>query len=391
MMNWAKLLTIVVAAGGQCAQHGDHGSPTPAPIASVSHEEHAGPVGYAPVMIDPSRVGPLGLATAKVEHRVFTKKMRTVGIVTLDETRTAHVHTKVKGFVEALPANFVGKSVKRGEVLAGIYSQAVLAAQLEHLSLLKKPEVGLFDPTIAAAEDKSWQKIIEASRRRLMLWDVPRAQIDRLEKTGEVQRTYPIASPRAGTLVAKQAVLGTYVEPGIELFTISDLSNLWVMIDVYESDIPHLAVGQQVKLTIAGTADPITSKVSFVAPTIDESTRTLKARVDLENPKNELRPGAFADVELEAPLGHGLAVPEAAVIRTGTRNIVFIVHTTSDGGAHIVPSEVTLGAAADGFYRVTSGVVAGDAVATSAQFLIDSESRLKATAGTSGGGHSGHH
>ncbi len=239
------------------------------------------------------------------------------------------------------------------------------------------------------ADAKMRDKLVAASRRRLLLWDVPRAQIDRLEKTLEPQRTYAVTSPRAGVLVAKQAVFGTYVEPGAELFTISDLTHLWMLVDVYEADVPHVALGQVAKLTVEGRSDPLTAKVTFIAPIIDQATRTLKIRLDVPNADGKLKPGAFATAEIDLPLGRGLSIPESAVVHTGTRNVVFVVHRADDGSAHIVPREVTLGPQVSGHYRVTNGLAAGESVATSAQFLIDSESRLRATTGTPGG-HSGH-
>ncbi len=401
-MTGIKLIALAMALGGiegkssPQVDHAAHAAKPAAPAGSIASSEHAEhdpnapPTGYAPIAIDASRVGPLGLASVVIEERDFTKKLRTVGVVALDETKTSHVHAKVKGFIEAIPADFVGKSVKRGAVLAAVYSQAVLAAQLEHLSLLKQPRLVLPDDDIVSAQDVSWKRVIDASRRRLLLWDVPKAQIDRLEATLEPQRTYPITAPRSGTLVAKQAVLGNYVEPGVELFTISDLSNLWVLIDVYEADVAHVAIGHHVKLDVAGVADTLHAKVTFVSPTIEESTRTLKVRLDVRNTSGALRPGAFATAEMSLPFGRGIAVPETAVVHTGKRNIVFIVHRLADGGVHVVPREIAIGAQVDGYYHVTAGVTVGEAVATGAQFLIDSESRLTATAGNPSGAHGGH-
>jgi Cu(I)/Ag(I) efflux system membrane fusion protein len=371
-MSAGKLALLALASltVGECKQAVDHaGHATPPPASSV-------------IAIDPNKLGPLGLTTAKIAEQHFHKELRTTGIVSLDETKTAHVHTKVKGFVEALPASFVGMKIRAGQTLCAIYSQAVYAAQLEHVSLLRARIVE--DPVLADAE----LKVVEASRKRLMLWDVPRAQIDRLEKTLEPQRAFPIAAPRGGVLVAKQAVLGTYVEPGSELFTISDLTKLWVLADVYEGDLPHMKLGQEATLTIEGLPSPRAAKVTFLAPMIDEATRTLKVRLELDNVDGALRPGAFATVQLGLMLGHGLAVPESAVVHTGTRRVVFIVH---HGGAHIEPRDITIGEHVGGYYRVTSGLVSGDEVATGAQFLLDSESRLRATTGGGApGGHGGH-
>jgi len=354
------------------------------PDPGMDHSTHAAastmPSGYAPVTIDQGRVGALGLTTVKVEDRDFKKTVRTVGIVTVDETRTAHVHAKVRGFLEVVRADFLGKPVKTGEALCAIYSQGVLAAELELIALLKQP-------TSSSPEvDKTWQVLIDASRRRLMLWDVSKAEIARLERTLEPSRTFTIVAPRSGIVVARQAFVGVYVEPGTELYVISDVSKLWALIDIYEADVPAVKLDQAVRLTLEGTTDPIAAKVSFLAPTIDESTRTLKVRLDLDNAKGLLKPGAFATAEMDVLLGHGLAVPESTVIRTGARNIVFVMH-----GAHAEPREVKLGPLLAGFYRVDSGLGVNDLVATGAQFLLDSESRLRATSTQGGGGpHGGH-
>lgn len=380
---------------GRCSQNADHGAHGGGPAASdapVDHGAHAPgvPSGYAPITIDPSRVGPLGLTTATVAERDFTRVLRTVGVVTFDETRTAHVHTKVRGFIEGLPAAFVGKLVKAGEPLAAIYSQEVYAAQLEYLSLLEPPQVPGGE-SIVGGDAGMWQGTAEASRRRLLLWDVPKRQIEQLEKTRKATRTYTIFAPRSGTLVTKQATLGNFVEPGTELFTISDLALLWVLVDVYEDDVRFVRLGQQAKLAIQGLAEPVTAKIAFIAPTIDESTRTLKARLELPNSDRHLRPGAFATAEIELPLGRGVAVPESAIVRTGTRAITFVVHGAPGGALHVEPREISIGALIGGHYRVQSGLAVGDRVATGAQFLVDSESRLKASSTAGGpGGHGGH-
>lgn len=404
----ASVIAVAVGAlGGRCSQgsehegHGAHGTPSTAqpsaPSPSGSAPDHAGhapgiPSGYVPVTIEPSRVGPLGLTTTTVAERDFTKVLRTVGVVVFDETRTAHVHTKVRGFIEALPVDFVGKTVKAGEPLAAVYSQEVYAAQLEYLALLDQPHVPALDEPITAGDPGIWKRTLEASRRKLLLWDVPKAQIERLEKTRKPSRTYTVHAPRSGTVVTKQAVLGNFVAPGAELFTISDLDRLWVLVDVYEEDVRFIELGREVKLWVQGLPKPNVAKISFIPPTIDETTRTLKVRLDVPNPDRVLKPGAFATAEILLPIGRGLAIPESAVIHTGARTIVFVVHGAAGAAVHVEPREVTLGVLVAGHHRVVSGLAAGDRVATGAQFLIDSESRLKATAAAGGaaGGHGGH-
>ena len=355
-------------------EHAGHGAAQPSSPAATGHEGHgqgALPEGFAPVALDPAQAAAMGLTTAVVEERDFSRKVRTVGIVTVDETRTAHIHARVRGWIEGFHVQYVGRKVKKGEPLVSIYSQEVYAAQLELASLLKSP--------VRSPE------LLDAARKRLALWEVPRSVIEKVEQTGEPQRTFPVLSTRAGVVVAKQAFEGQFVDPAIELYTISDLSRVWVLADIYDADVANVRVGSTAKLTIEGSNEPITAKVAFLHPTIDERTRTRKARFELSNVGDAVMPGAFVTVELDLALDRGIAVPESAVIRTGERAIVFVVH----GGTHAEPREVKLGARVGEFFRVNAGLALGERVATGAQFLLDSESRLRATGGA-GGGHAGH-
>jgi Cu(I)/Ag(I) efflux system membrane fusion protein len=333
-------------------------------------EPKAGPEGFAAVALDPAQASAMGLTTELVEERDFSRKVRTVGVVTVDETRTAHVHSRVRGFIEGFHVQYVGQKVKKGQPLVSLYSQDVYAAQLELASLTKS--------TIKSPE------LLDAARKRLALWEVPSSIIDKVAETGEPQRTFPVVAPRSGVVVAKQAFDGLFIDPSLELYTITDLSRVWVLADVYEADVADVRTGGSARLTIEGVSEPVTARVAFLAPTIDERTRTRKARFELANQSAALMPGAFVTVEMQLGLGRGLAVPETAVIRTGQRAIVFVVH-----GTHAEPREVKLGARVGDYYRVQAGIEAGERVATGAQFLLDSESRLRATGGV-GGGHAGH-
>jgi Cu(I)/Ag(I) efflux system membrane fusion protein len=232
----------------------------------------------------------------------------------------------------------------------------------------------------AQAEAQAQKQLIDAARRRLGLWDVPKAEIARLETTREPRRTFALVAPRPGVVVAKQAIQGMYVDPSIELYTLSDLSRVWVLVDVYETDVPYVHIGDHAQLTVEGRDRPIHAKAAFIPPTLDESTRTLKIRFELDNPKDELRPGTFVSAAMNLQIGKGLAVSEDAVIRTGARAIVFVVH-----GEHAEPREVVLGPLVGSHYRVNQGLAAGEDVATGAQFLLDSESRLRATSAPPGG------
>ena len=347
-----------------------HAAHRAAAEAAKTPEAAKPPEGFAPVALEPAQAAAMGLATELVAERDFSRQIRTVGVVTLDETRTARVHARVRGWIEGVHAQYVGRAVRQGEPLLSLYSQEIYAAELELASIARAP--------VRSPE------LLEAARKRLALWDVPRAQIEQVEATGEAERTFAVRAPRAGVIVAKQAVDGLFVDPSVELYAIADLSRVWVLADVYEADVADVRVGSPAKLTIEGLAEPLSAKVAFLYPTIDERSRTRKARFELPNPRSAVMPGAFVTVELAARLGRGLAVPESAVIRTGARAIVFVVH-----GTHAEPREIALGARAGDAYRVAAGLAAGERVATGAQFLLDSESRLRATSAP-GGGHAGH-
>ena len=339
-----------------------------------SHADHMqAPVGYSPLTLEPAQVTALRLSTGLVDEREFTRTLRTVGSVVLDETRTAHVHVKVRAWIDRVFVDFIGRQVREGEPLCSIYSQDIYAAELEYLSVLE-----------GAGTRSGHDPLLAAARRRLSLWDVPKAEIERLEKTRQVNRTFPLLAPRAGTVVAKEALQGMYVEPSAELYTLSDLSSVWVLADVYETDVPYVHVGDKAQLAVEGRETPLDATISFLYPTIDEASRTRKVRFVLPNPSGRLLPGAFVTVKIEARLGRGLSVPESAVIRTGARSIVFVVH--GEGPVHIAPREVTLGPLIGDRYRVDLGLRVGEKVATGAQFLLDSESRLRATSAP-GGGH----
>ncbi len=394
---------LIAGCRGGSTEHGDHAGhgatpagSAPLTAATIGHEAHRGdasaPAGYAPVMLNEAQATALGVRTVEVGEREFVRKVRTVGVVALDETRTAHVHAKVRGWIDTINVNFVGRRVVPGETLCTIYSQDVYAAEIEFLTVLDRVrERPAASGEFAQAEQRATEQLLAAARRRLSLWDVPKAEIDRLESTREAKRTFPLLSPRAGEVVSKQALDGMFVDPSVELYTLSDLSRVWVLADIYEADVPYVHLGQTGHLDVEGTQAGIDAKVSFLAPTLDEATRTLKARFELPNADRKLRPGAFVNITMDLGMTRGLAVPESAVIRTGARSIVFVAHgeqppAGDQEARHLEPREIKIGALVSDFYPVESGLAAGERVAVGAQFLLDSESRLRATSGA-GGGH----
>ncbi len=389
------LAVLLTSCREKAQPHSQHEQqPAPTAEAPPAHSAHgaisaapaAVPSGYAEFTLDTQRAAAIGLKTATVAHQPFQRNLRTTGVVALDETRTSHVHTKVRGWIEKVSADFVGKKVRAGAPLCSLYSQEVYAAELEYLTLLEQVSsrpVG--SGAFADAEKKASDQLMAAGRRRLLLWDVPESEITRLERTREARRTFTLTAPRSGVIVAKQALAGMFVDPAAELYVVSDTSELWVLSDVYEKDVPFVKVGDAAKLRIEGLgAQELEAKVAFIPPTVDEATRTLRVRFDLPNKDGRLRPGAFATVEMQIDLGQALAVPETAVIHAGPQDIVFVVH-----GTHVQPRSVVVGPLVGDQYPVREGLNAGEAVAVGAQFLIDSESRLRATSAP-GGPHGGH-
>jgi Cu(I)/Ag(I) efflux system membrane fusion protein len=336
-------------------------------------EGPSGVAGRAPVVLSPDRRQMLGVQSETVKTGRLTRAIRTVGRVAVDERRLHHIHTKYEGYVEHLYVDFTGKFVKKAEPLLSLYSPDLVATQQEYL-LAHRAQARLAKSGISSVA-QGGADLLDAARQRLLFWDIRPSDIEALEKTGEVKRTLDLYSEISGYVVQKMAFHGMRVTPADALFDIADLSQLWVLADVYESDLPSVRLGMRARLTVPYLPGKTwTGPVTYIAPTVEEKTRTIKVRVEVENRGEELKPDMFADVLLLADLGVGLVVPESAVINAGDRQIVFL---DAEGG-RLQPREVQLGAkVADGF-QVLRGIAEGDRVVVSANFLLDSESSLKA-------------
>jgi Cu(I)/Ag(I) efflux system membrane fusion protein len=315
----------------------------------------------------------LGVQSEEIHHGRLSRVLRTVGRVAVDERRLHHIHTKWDGYVEHLYVDFTGKFVERGDPLLSIYSPELVATQQEYLLAFEaRKRLGVSGiPSVAQGS----LDLLEAARQRLLFWDIKPADIERLEKTGQVQRTLDLHADISGHVVAKTAFHGMRVTPSDTLFDIADLSRLWVLADVYESDLPSVRIGMQAELNVPYLPGRSWSgPVTYVNPTVEEKTRTIKVRVEVDNAGELLKPDMFADVFLKSDLGDGLLLPESAVIDAGDRKLVFL----DRGEGRFEPREVRLGAKLDAGFQVLSGVDSGALVVTSANFLLDSESSLKA-------------
>lgn len=325
--------------------------------------------GYANVKLTPDRQQLIGVQTGVTEMRPLGRAVRTVGRVTVDETRLYKVSTKFDGYIEKLYVNVTGQRVRRGQPLFSVYSPDLLATQQEYLLAMR-----------AARQSPS---LLTAARQRLLLWDITPADIERLERTGAVQKSLTINSPVTGYVLNKIAVQGARVTAGEPLFEIANLDRVWIQADVYESELPFIRLGAPAVTTLSYVPGRTwTGRVTFIAPTVDPMTRTVKVRSEFDNADGALKPDMFGDVVIQQPARNVVVVPDSAVLQTGTRSIVFLVK----GDGTFEPREVSLGTKAEQFYEVRSGLAAGQRVVTQANFLIDSESRLKAAlAGMSGG------
>lgn len=373
------------------ADHAERKPPEPQ-VSQGPHTEHpaaapastptGGIPGMAEVEIPLERRQITGVRTVVLARQALASRIRTVGVVAADERRIRHVHTKVSGWIEQLSVSFTGQQVRAGEPILSIYSPELLAAQREYL-IARRATLTSLEP--GSTDERQMRSLLDSSRTRLRLWDFGKSQIEQLERTGEARRTVTLHSPAAGFVTLKPVYAGMYVTPEMELYTIADLSSLWIWADLYEDEMSLVEPGQEAAITLASApGKALPAVVSYVSPALEPSTRTLRVRFDVQNARGLLRPGMFATVELKLEVGEVVALPEDALIDTGERKVVFV----QVGEGRFQPREVTLGRRAAGQYEVLAGVAAGDRVVVSAQFLLDSESRLRAASG--GPAHGSH-
>jgi Cu(I)/Ag(I) efflux system membrane fusion protein len=338
--------------------------------------------GMAPgmVMVSPEKQQLMGVRIATVERRPMVRTVRTVGTITYDETKVTHVHSKIDGWIDKLYVNYTGKLVEKGQPLFTIYSPDLLATQQEYLSAVKARE--RFETSSIPEVRSGGESLVQASKRRLALWDISENQIRELEEKGEAQRTLTLYAPHSGFVIKKEANQGMRIMPDKELYTIADLSTVWVNVDIYESEIPFVQLGQRASVTFSyDSGAAFNGKVSYIYPYVDEKTRTVKARLDVPNPGFKLKPDMYVNAEIKIDGGRHLAVPDEAVLDSGLKKLVFI----DKGNGHFEPKEVKLGAKLDGFYQVVAGLNEGEKIAASSAFLLDSESRLAEAMGAMAG------
>jgi len=338
-------------------------------------EESAGGL-PAGINISPERQQLMGIRTGLVDRKSLVRDVRTTAQIAADETAIANINVKVPGYIEKVYVDFVGQLVKKGQPLFTLYSPELVSAQEEYL-IAKRGE-----RTLAGAPyqevSAGAQSLLRSARERLRLWDISDEQIRKLDETGQVSKTLTFYSPVTGFVTERKVFPNAAVSPEMPLYTISDLSRVWAIADVYEYELPYVRVGQTAAVQLSyypGRA--FTGKIAYVYPSLDPMSRTAKVRIELPNPKFEIKPQMFADVQLKVNYGQNVVVPRDAVLNSGTQQTIFVVR--DDGSFE--PRKVTVGPVVGNEVVVLSGLSEGETIVTSGNFLIDSESRMQSAAG----------
>ena len=316
------------------------------------------------------------VATVEAKNGSLNKEINAVGIVQYDQSRQSKVTAWIAGRIDKLNVNAVGAQVSKDKPVAEIYSPDLLATQQEYLLAVKSRDQLKNSPIPSISQNGDG--LVSSAKQRLMLYGVKESQIAELEKAGKPTIRLPIYTPLSGTVIEKMVQQGQYVNVGEVLFNIADLSKVWVEIDVFENEVPYVRVGQQVEISSAVEHAAVTKgRISFVYPFHDPKTHTVKARVELPNPGHMLKPDMFVNAIIRVPLVKGIVIPVTAVVDTGKRQVVWI--EMSPG--MFEPRDVQTGERIDDKVQILSGIKAGDMVAVSGSYLIDSESQLKGSGG----------
>jgi multidrug efflux pump subunit AcrA (membrane-fusion protein) len=332
---------------------------------------YAGDDNAGGIHIDPTTVQNMGVKTEPVQKRDMQTEIRTSGKVKVDESKLSIVNARVGGYAEKLDVNVTGQKVTKGQALLEIYSPDLVSTQEEYLQALR------YAQGTGGSEGTGSGDLVESSRRRLLNWGVSQEEIKALEKLGHARNTIAIAAPASGIVLEKMVVQGQNVTPGMELYKIADLSKVWVVASIYQRDLAIARIGGEADVELSYLpGKPFKGKVTFISPVLDEQTKTAEVRIEVPNtPSLDFKPEMFATVTIRSAAHKNVvAVPEQAIIHSGRRNIAIV----ATGGGYFEPREVELGATADDYVEILEGLHEGETLVISSQFLIDSESNLKA-------------
>ena len=328
----------------------------------------------APVTLSPQRMQSIGVKTGVVEFRPVRDDIRTVGNIEADETRLSDIQVRFAGWIQKVYADAMYKQVQRGQPLLTIYSPELVTAEQDYLVAKE-----LLAQTTVPGGAAGSQSLLDAATERLKQWQIPDRETARLKKSGKIKREIEIDSPVSGFITDRKAFPNMYAQPGTKLYSVADLSTVWAYAQVFQNDIGRVKVGDPASVTVdayPGQAFP--ARVSFIWPEVDEAMRRARVRLEIPNPELKLLLGMFVNVRLGSPLGDRLVIPASGVFQSGTRQIAFVDH----GGGYFEPRDIEVGARAGDDFVVLKGLKAGERIATSANFLIDSESQLQAALGS---------
>jgi Cu(I)/Ag(I) efflux system membrane fusion protein/cobalt-zinc-cadmium efflux system membrane fusion protein len=334
-------------------------------------------VPLVPVQISSQRLQSIGVKTGEVQRKLVEDEIRTTGNVAVDERRLAYIQVRFAGYIQKVFADATYQYVRTGQPLFTIYSPDLVATEREYL-VAKQNQQQVAQSTVSGVASSA-ASLLDAAAERLKQWGVPQKEIARLESTGQVQQELEVDSPVSGYITERNALPSVAVQPEMRLYTLADLSIVWVQAQVFQNDLERIKIGAPASLTVnTYSGRTFTGRVDFIYPQVDMETRTAKVRVVFPNPGLQLKPGMFVNVSLKVPIGSQLVIPATGVLQSGTREIVFVAR----GDGYIEPRELVLGSRVGDDFIVMKGLKAGEQIVTSANFLIDSESQLQAALGS---------
>ncbi len=371
---WSHYRTPKATASEQSKQEGTTSEPSSNPSVAASAPSETPLV---PVQLSPQKLQSIGVKTSEVGHKIITDEIRATGNVAVDETRLAYVQTRFSGYIQKVFADATYQYVRKGQPLFTIYSPDLVATEREYL-VARQNQQQVAQSTVSGVA-ASAASLLDAAAERLKQWGVPPREIERLESTGQVQQEIEVYSPVSGFITERIALPSVAVQPEMRLYTIADLSTVWVQAQVFQNDLGRIKIGDVATLSVdTFPGHTFSGRVNFIYPQLDMDTRTAKVRIVFSNPSLQLKPGMFVNVALKVPMGRQLVIPANAVLQSGTRQIAFV----DRGDGYLEPREVQLGARAGDDFIVLKGLKEGEKVITSANFLIDSESQLQAALGS---------
>jgi RND family efflux transporter MFP subunit len=330
----------------------------------------------APVQLSPERLQSIGVKFGEVQRKPISDEIRVTGTIAIDERRLSYVQIRFSGYIQKVFADATYQYVRKGQPLFTVYSPELAAAEREYL-VAKQNARSLSQSTVPGVAN-GIATLLEASTDRLKQWNIPEREIARLESSGQASQELEVDSPVSGFITERNALPNAYVQPETKIYTVADLSTVWVLAQVFQNDLGRIRVGTQATLTVDSyPGRSFGGRVDFIYPDIDMTTRTARARVIFPNPKLALTPGMFVNVTIQVALGNQTVIPGSGVLHSGTRNLVFV----DRGSGSLEPRDVELGTQAGDEYVVLRGLKPGERIVTSANFLIDSESQLQAAIG----------